>query len=691
MLDIPEIIKQRFRQDNDSPETIRSLELSFFSQNIDTLYPSNDLYPSNSLFPADAGSPWLTIGMDRICAETLSLTESLCSGDNIIWGSCEAAKIEIIVADIEEDLTGKEFALTLSIGDYKMAFGMYTIASMPRQADRRKRKITAYDRMLGFDVDVSEWYHSIYPTDDAIHTVSELRTSLCDYVGVPQQYTQLLNDDLTVGKTIVPEALCGRDVLKAICEINGVFGHIDRTGTLVYVSLQDTGLYPAETLYPGGDVYPQSGWTSAEDLEYYKTISYEDYLIDGIDCVQIRQEEGDIGAVVGSGSNAYVIEGNFLAYGLGSADLTKLAWSVYDLIAGKTYRPAKIVSYAMPWIEAGDGLWAVTTDTEIATYVLKRTMNGIQGMMDTVESKGTKTQGQEFGLQNEIIQLKGKTAVIVRSVEEVSVKLSDVEKNTTAQLKVVSDAIEAEVKRATGQEVELAGSIKVMAGQIEQKVSAGDLVAKINLEANKSGSKIVMEAGHFVLKGTNFWVNEDGSGGAANGNLTWDATGKLVAVGMELRGTANTSSIGANVINCNHFETDALNCDGDSNFLGEAQFIYISCRSIYSSVAGDSWSDKRLKRSVRRIDPETAGKLISRLCPITYKTKQGGLPGIGFYAQEVAEVLRELRLDYPLIGRKPDDGYMTLRYQNFIPLLAGAFVAQQRELEQMKEELYGRK
>ena len=239
--------------------------------------------------------------------------------------------------------------------------------------------------------------------------------------------------------------------------------------------------------------------------------------------------------------------------------------------------------------------------------------------------------------------------------------------------------------------MELAGSIKVMAGQIEQKVSAGDLVAKINLEANKSGSKIVMEAGHFVLKGTNFWVNEDGSGGAANGNLTWNAAGKLVAVGMELRGTANTSSIGADVINCNHLEADKINCDGDSNFLGEAQFIYISCRSIYSSVAGDSWSDKRLKRAVRRIDPETAGQLISRLRPITYKTKQGGLPGIGFYAQEVAEALRELELDYPLIGRKPDDGYMTLRYQNFIPLLAGAFAAQQRELEQIKEDLHGRK
>lgn len=691
MLEIAEEIKQRFRGDNNREETVRTLELSFFNQNVDTLYPSNDLYPSGDLFPADAGSPWLTIGMDRICAETLNLTESLCSGDNIVWGSCEAAKLTLTVADVEDDIEGKEFTATLSIGDYSMAYGIYTANSVIRQADRRKRKITAYDRMIKFDTDVSEWYQAMYPEDSTVHTVQELRDSLCDYIGVSQRFVQLPNDDLKIGKTIDPETLCGRDVLRAICEINGVFGHFDRTGALAYISLQNTGIYPSETLYPGNDLFPQSGWQSAEDLEYYKTITYEDYLVDGIDRVQIRQEEGDIGAVVGSGNNAYVVEGNFLTYGMGSADLTKLAWSIYDLIAGKTYRPAKIVSYAMPWIEAGDGIRAITTDTEIATFVLHRTMSGIQAMMDTIQSKGTKQQGQSFGISNEIIQLKGKTAVIVRSVEEVSVKISDVEKNTTAQLKVVSDAIEAEVKRATGQEVELAGSIKVMAGQIEQKVSAGDLVAKINLEANKSGSKIVMEAGHFVLKGTNFWVNEDGSGGAANGNLTWNAAGKLVAVGMELRGTANTSSIGADVINCNHLEADKINCDGDSNFLGEAQFIYISCRSIYSSVAGDSWSDKRLKRAVRRIDPETAGQLISRLRPITYKTKQGGLPGIGFYAQEVAEALRELELDYPLIGRKPDDGYMTLRYQNFIPLLAGAFAAQQRELEQIKEDLHGRK
>ena len=156
MLDVPEIIKQRCRGDNNRAETVRHLELSFFDAGIDSLYPSNDLYPAYDLYPADAGAEWLTINMDRICAETLNLTESLSSGNNIIWGSCEAAKFVVTVADVEDEIEGREFTATLSIGDYKMAYGIYTVDSVVRQADRRKRKITAYDRMVKFDADVAD-------------------------------------------------------------------------------------------------------------------------------------------------------------------------------------------------------------------------------------------------------------------------------------------------------------------------------------------------------------------------------------------------------------------------------------------------------------------------------------------------------------------------------------------------------
>lgn len=686
MLDVPEFVKHRCRGDNNRTETVKHLELSFFNGGVDTLYPANDLYPADNLYPSDAGTPWLTIPMEQICAETLSLTENLSSGSNIVWGSCEAAKFVVTVADVDEEIEGQEFTATLSIGDYKMAYGIYVVDSVVKQADRRKRKITAYDRMIKFDVDVSDWYHAMYPIDDTTHTIQELRDSLCEHIGVPQQQTVLINDEMVVGKTISPESLCGRDVLKAICEINGVFGHFDRTGMLTYISLQDTGLYPSDTLYPGDDLYPQSGWAAAEELEYYKTITYEDYLIDGIDRVQVRQEDGDIGAVVGSGSNAYVVEGNFLAYGLGSADLTKLAWSIYDSIAGKTYRPAKIVSYAMPWIEVGDGLRAITTDTEIATFVLTRTMSGIQAMMDTVEAKGTKTQGQSFGVENEIIQLKGKTAVIVRNVDEVSATVTDLEKHTTAQLKVVSDQITAEVKRATDQEVELAAAISVAADKIDLKVSKGDVCTQITAESSNGGQIILNAPGALIINA---------------GNTKLDAGGHMELTGATFHGCINTGSMGADVINANHVETDRLNCDGSMTVNGSATLngiTYanrISCYSIYSELAGSTWSDKRLKKGIRDIALEDARSLIMGLKGVTYKTKRSGMDAMGFVAQDVVKLLHKLGLSYPLVDRH--DGYLALQYQNLIPLIIAFEQAQHQDtqqivmdIKQIKEDLYGK-
>ena len=675
MLGVPEFVKHRCRGDNNRTETVKHLELSFFNGGVDTLYPANDLYPADNLYPSDAGTPWLTIPMEQICAETLSLSESLSSGSNIIWGSCEAAKFVVTVADVDEEIEGREFTATLSIGDYKMAYGIYVVDSVVKQADRRKRKIMAYDRMIKFDVDVLDWYHAMYPTDDTTHTIQELRDSLCEHIGVPQQQTVLINDGMVVGKTISPESLCGRDVLKAICEINGVFGHFDRTGMLTYISLQDTGLYPSDTLYPGDDLYPQSGWAAAEELEYYKTITYEDYLIDGIDRVQVRQEDGDIGAVVGSGSNAYIVEGNFLAYGLGSADLTKLAWSIYDSIAGKTYRPAKIVSYAMPWIEVGDGLRAITTDTEIATFVLTRTMSGIQAMMDTVEAKGTKTQGQSFGIRNEIIQLKGKTAVIVKQVDEVSSTLTDLERKTTSQIKQLSDSIVL-------------------------KVDKGDISNQISVETDG----IDIKGNRFSWTSTYSSLSADGKLNAVDGTFSGDVVantfktkdgkivlegGKLTIIGAEIKGTANTSTIGANVISCNSLDVSQnIVCQGispssvycgSSGSFGE---LYIrsswwdgwsvtrEVQTLHNAVF--SGSDRRLKDNIQDLSRSKALEFVKRFRAVSFTYLEDGSAGIGGIAQEILDLQEEIGTDYPLVSIDGHTGKFYVDYKSCIPIIIAA-------------------
>src|SRR5699024_1292068 len=151
-------------------------------------------------------------------------------------------------------------------------------------------------------------------------------------------------DTLQVTKTIEPETLQGLEVLKAICEINGCFGQIDRYGKLKYKYLQQTGLYPSETLYPDKELYPSEAGGDGNPIEvvpiYKQPMEYEEYLVRGIDGLTIRQEEGDIGASVGYGENPYIIEGNFLIYGKDASELSSIANTIYTAISGRTYRPA---------------------------------------------------------------------------------------------------------------------------------------------------------------------------------------------------------------------------------------------------------------------------------------------------------------------------------------------------------------
>lgn len=497
MLNIPEEIKELFRADNLGAATQRHIKLRFFDKEIKMLYPDDMLFPSDDLFPIDQ-EPVYVIDNSQIISESLTITESVCSSQNLAFGECCASLFEITVADVLMDLTGKEFMATVEIGGYEMAFGIYKVDSFVReQADRRRKKITAYDRMLNFDIDVAGWYQGLtFPL-----TLKQFRDSLCAHIGVTQVMTDLPLDDMQITKTIEPEQLDGRKVLMAICEINGCFGNFDKTGRLTYKFLGTSSLFPSETLYPDDELFPAE-MTNAETLSYYKQSEthYEDYLVNPIDKVQIRQEEGDVGASYGPGNNCYVIQGNYLVYGKSAQELLSIAATVYDQISGRIYRPCHIVGPALPWVEVGDGIICYTTDDVIETFCLQRTLKGIQGMTDTYVAKGNIEQEQSFGLGDQIIQLEGKTAVIKKSVEEVSVRVTDLKEYTEAQLKITADQILAEATRAQQAEAALKiradeidatvkdfkedtdAQFRITAGQILQKVSKGEVSSQLSIE-----------------------------------------------------------------------------------------------------------------------------------------------------------------------------------------------------------------
>ncbi len=679
MLIIPEEIKALFRSDNNKPETHKKFKLTFYDTSIDTLYPHETLFPEESLFPAEGTEPWLVIENDRIVTESLQITEALSSDEDLVFGSCEGAELQITVADVTQDITNREFTLTVEIGGYEMALGIYTVKSFVRQSDRRKRKITAYDRMSWFNVDVANWYNNLsFPM-----TLKTFRDSLCDYIGIAQNGATLLFDSMELTKTIEPQQISGTDVLSAICEINGCFGHVDKTGALTYVQLQQTGLYPSETLYPEETLYPSEfggdGMPTETISTYKQPMTYEDYLVEGIDSLVIRQEEGDVGANVGEGNNTYAIEGNFLVYGKSGQELLSIAQSLLPYISGRVYRPVSLDCNCMPWLEVGDAIIVPTKDDIVETFVMKRTISGCQAMRDKIESTGSQTREEQFTIQRQITQLEGKSAVIVKTIEGVSATVTDLAESTSAQFKLTAQQISSEVTRATEAEGQLSSRITQTAEQISLKVSKGDVTSELNSELTITGNSINLTTGHFTINAANMTVDAQG-----NATFSGNVTGATITGGsINIGGGKFTVSSGgivraedavitAATLNATGiiYAEEGISCNGDASF----DYLYageIYCPGPITGQINDI-SDRRIKEDISEVPLINCYKIVMGLNPVSFKYKNNGSNGVGLVAQEVLSLMKDLNMDYPLVNYDSKRDIYMIPYGGYISILAGA-------------------
>ena len=397
-------------------------------------------------------------------SETMTVTESICDEQALRFGCCNASSFEIKVLDTAENFKGKKMRVSILLAGQDEAYqlGEYKVYSDKPTADRLYKDIVAYDAMYDIlNAEVSGWYNSLtFPM-----TLRQFRTAFCAYVGVEQEEITLVNDDMVVEKTIDPGELPGKTVIESICEINGCFGHIGRNGKLRYVVLEQMieGLYPADDLYPSDDLYPADPLGTTEVFRsHYISCQYEDFICQHIDKLQIRQEENDIGAISGTGDNCYIIEDNFLVYGKSAADLQTIADNVLSVIGVVWYRPAQVEARGNPCLEVGDGILLYTTRETIYTYILQRTLKGIQALRDSYTAEGEEYRtGQVNGLQKQIIQLKGKTNTLTRTVDETRLEMKDIENGLSTEIKAV-------------------------AGEVELKVSKDNLIAEINLTPDKA-------------------------------------------------------------------------------------------------------------------------------------------------------------------------------------------------------------
>lgn len=335
--------------------------------------------------------PVLVIRNRQIVLSTLSLTESICSSQNLKFGSCEASMFEAVVADINVELSGKSFVYTIVINDiYTITMGTFKVATFLKQAEKRRRKIVAYNNLLKYNVDVSAWYNSLDFTD---LTLAEFRASLNTHLGITAETQTLINDSMIVTKTLEPTTLSAVKVLSAIAEINGTFGQMTSLNTSKFVTL--------------GSATESLGKTR---------VQYGEYAVHGIDSVFISTDTDEVSATVGATQlNTYNITDNFLVYDKSTSELVIIATNLLSVIDGLEYKPCTITNLGLPYVEAGDAIsFSDGTDT-FTSYVLKRVLKGTQALTDSYSATGDEYLPQDNTTDKQVAKLTSETSAIVKA------------------------------------------------------------------------------------------------------------------------------------------------------------------------------------------------------------------------------------------------------------------------------------
>lgn len=259
--------------------------------------------------------PVATIHNEDILDESIKITETL-SSDGLNFGRCEPNKIELTIYNVYGRLKGCEMKVYVSLnGEPNFSIGTYIVDTDVPTADRFHRKIEAFDFLNDINNrDVAAWYDSIqFPV-----TIKTLRDNFFSYLGYEQVDTTLVNDNITIQKTVDSEGgVSGGSVLSAICETNGVFGHVTRDNKFRYIKLSEIykGKYPKDDLYPANDVYPSNDLVdTVYTKDEWSSLTYEEYECKGIDGVYVIDSYGEIYASSGECLNGYELKQNFLLY-----------------------------------------------------------------------------------------------------------------------------------------------------------------------------------------------------------------------------------------------------------------------------------------------------------------------------------------------------------------------------------------
>lgn len=398
----------------------------------------------------------LTLFNDEIYSESLSLEESIFDGNGELSViGCISNRFSIEIRNQGVSLKNKAIEVQIRIdgGSWNDLFTGY-VDSVETVRDRSYQKLQCYDALYQYQ---DKNFFPKYDTLPSSFTVKTLRDAFFNYLSVSQESTTLVNDAIVLSKNIEDGEIACIDVIRAICQINGVFGKIDASGVFRYVELSMPSEflpYPDDNLFPDDDLYPSKNTGETIYIDKYRNIKYEDYELAQITGVTVRDGASDTEyGQAGTSGNMLLIEGNMLCSGLDSLTKTAIAGGILSRADTFVYQPLEATSVGLPYVNCGDAVAYYVYDyssgepvTHVMGFsVMSRYLKGIQWMTDTYSARG-----DEY--QPEVIPVD-RSGGGSKDVEQIKKDISDIEETIEEQGEAISgkqDFIDVDILEPSG-------------------------------------------------------------------------------------------------------------------------------------------------------------------------------------------------------------------------------------------------
>ena len=240
---------------------------------------------------------------------------------------------------------------------------------------------------------------------------TDIPDNICDFFKVKTITSGVSPIELRQISTADISTITLRDIQTAVFEMNCQFGKLDRVNNFFTgVELNNRRLYPADSLYPDDELYPMSIseggfkamysklWADEGNVRTWRNlnISYkglrkneESHEVEEVDKVYTAEINAE-------GTDDYNITNNWLFKNLLWADdesedfpeaatLEKIETYAAAMVAkmeSVSYFPFEMWCAGLPYVETGDEVEIHVGEHAYTSYVLRRTIKGIQNLQD---------------------------------------------------------------------------------------------------------------------------------------------------------------------------------------------------------------------------------------------------------------------------------------------------------------------